>query len=108
MRNERLQNAYKTAATVPFNVAKKGLRVMELAGITTKKGNRNAITDSGVGAFMAYSGIKGAVLNVKVNLKYIEDNYFNDEKEQEIEKIEKRAEEVLEEIMWKIRGSLHP
>lgn len=101
-----IQKAYKEAANVPFEVAKKCLRVMELAEVATLKGNKNAITDSGVAALMAHSGLKGAVLNVKVNLKYIEDEQFNAEKVGGIENLEKRAEEVLRTLMEKVESSL--
>ncbi len=104
-KKEQLQIAYKMAANVPFEVAKRCLRVMELAEVTTQKGNRNAITDSSVGALMAYSGVKGSVLNVKVNLKYIEDKHFNTEIRDEIENLERRAEEVLGSVIGKVESS---
>lgn len=97
-KNQLLQHAYKKAAYVPFEVVKKCLRIMELAEITTSKGNQQAITDSGVGALMAYSGMKGAVFNVKVNLRYIQDEKFVAKKEGEIEELEKRAEKALRTI----------
>jgi formiminotetrahydrofolate cyclodeaminase len=107
-KKEQLQRAYKKAAAVPMEVAKKCQRILELAEITTNKGNQNAITDSGVGALMAYSGLKSALLNVKVNLKYIEDSGFIKEYRDEVDSIEKRANEIIEEIMVEIRESLHP
>lgn len=105
-KRENLQNAYKKATNVPFEVAKKCLRVMELAEIATLKGNKNAITDSGVAALMAHSGLKGAVLNVKVNLKYIEDEQFNAEIGEGMENLEKRVEDVLGDLMGKVKSSL--
>lgn len=107
-KRENIQNAYKKAANVPFEVAKKCLRVMELAEIATLKGNKNAITDSGVATLMANSGLKGAVLNVKVNLKYIEDESFNAKKVDGIENFEKRAETILKTHMEKVESSLLP
>ncbi len=103
---ENIQNAYKNATNVPFEVATKCLRIMKLAEITTLKGNKNAITDSGVAALMANSGLKGAVLNVMVNLKYIEDEKFKTEKVDGIENLEKRAERILNTLMEKVESSL--
>jgi formiminotetrahydrofolate cyclodeaminase len=100
-----IENAYKRAANVPFDVIKKCLRVMELAEVITLKGNQNALTDSGVAALMAYSGLKGAVFNVKVNLKEIEDEDFNTKMGDEIESLEKRAEKVLGAIIGRIETS---
>jgi formiminotetrahydrofolate cyclodeaminase len=104
-KKENLKVAYKRAAKVPFDVIKKCLRVMELAEVTTLKGNQNALTDSGVAVLMAYSGLKGAVLNVKVNLKEIEDEDFNTKMGDEIESLEKRAEKVLGIIIGRIETS---
>lgn len=98
-KKKNLQYAYKRAAEVPFNVANKSLRVMELAEITTLKGNQNAITDSGVAALMAYSAVKGALLNVKVNLKYIEDENFITDLGNKIGSLEKSAEKVFKTII---------
>ena len=104
-KKENLKVAYKRAAKVPFDVVKKCLRVMELAEVTTLKGNQNALTDSGVAALMAYSGLKGAVFNVKVNLKEIEDEDFNTKMGDEIESLEKSGEKVLGAIIGRIETS---
>ena len=103
-KNKVLQNAYKKAADIPFTVAKKCLRIIELVQVTIYKGNQNAITDSGVGALLAHSGLKGAVLNVKVNLKYIDDEDFVAKKAKELEIMEERGENLLNLIMSRIES----
>ncbi|UCG67973.1 MAG: cyclodeaminase/cyclohydrolase family protein [Thermoplasmata archaeon] len=105
-KKENLQKAYKEAALVPLEVAERCLRVMELAQITIIKGNQNAVTDSGVAALMAHAGLKGAVLNVKVNLISIEDEQFNLEKKAKIEDLESKAEHLLGMIFEKVEDSL--
>ncbi len=105
-KKESLEKAYKNAANVPLKVGKRCQRVMELAQITTRKGNKNAITDSGVGALMAHSGLKGAVLNVKVNLKEIEDSAFNTKIQDQIEEIEKKGEEIIKSVITGVEDSL--
>lgn len=105
-KKESLEKAYKNAANVPLKVAKRCQRVMELAQITTRKGNKNAITDSGVGALMAYSGLKGAVLNVKVNLREIEDRTFISKINEEVILLENRAEELRVRIFQIITSFL--
>jgi formiminotetrahydrofolate cyclodeaminase len=98
-KKKKLQDAYKNATDVPFQTAKKCLRVMELAEISATKGNQNTITDAGVGALLAYSGFQGAILNVKVNLKYTEDESFNTKMMLDIEKLEKKANDLLKAIL---------
>ncbi|UCE36833.1 MAG: cyclodeaminase/cyclohydrolase family protein [Thermoplasmata archaeon] len=102
IRNEKLQSAYKRAASVPYLVAKKCLRVIELGQFTTAKGNQNAITDSGVGALLAYSGFSGAILNVKVNLKYIEDEDFVSKTKNDMDNLQKKAESIKVTIINEI------
>jgi formiminotetrahydrofolate cyclodeaminase len=105
-RNTAIQESYKKAADVPYEVAEKCHRVLELADTTTKKGNKNTITDSGVGALMAYSGLIGAVLNVKVNLKYIEDKDFIEEKEDFLDDLQSTADDLIKSILEEVASSI--
>jgi glutamate formiminotransferase/formiminotetrahydrofolate cyclodeaminase len=55
-----------------------------------KHGNPNSISDAGVGAEMANAGARGAVLNVRINLKDIDDELF-------CKKMEKDTDNILSE-----------
>jgi formiminotetrahydrofolate cyclodeaminase len=79
---------------------------LELAKITTKSGNKNTITDSGVGALLAYSGMKGAIFNVQINLKYIEDGDFKTKMKGKIVPLENEGKKVLEEILSHIDSQI--
>ena len=105
-KKDNLQKAYKDAVSVPLEVAERCLRVMELAQITILKGNQNAVTDSGVAALMAHAGLKGAVLNVKVNLISIDDEHFNNEKKAKIENLERKAELIIGLVIERVVDSL--
>jgi formiminotetrahydrofolate cyclodeaminase len=94
-----LEKAYQGAASVPQDTATNCLRIMELAKTAVKSGNKNAQSDSAVGALMAYSGLKGAILNIKINLKYIEDEHFNNNMKIKIDILEKKGEKLLSEIL---------
>ena len=94
-----LESAYQKAALVPQETAVNCLRLVELAKITTLSGNKNALSDSAVGALMAFAGVKGAVLNVKINLNYIKDAEFNSKLSDEITAIEIKGHEILKESM---------
>lgn len=104
-REAALESSYKKAADVPFEVAKKCHKVMELANITAAKGNKNAVTDSGVGALMAHSGLLGAIFNVNVNLKYIKDKDFVAEKEHVIDDLKISGEEIIKTVMKEVARS---
>ncbi len=48
---------------------------------------------------MAYSAVKGALLNVKVNLKYIEDENYKSDMENKIGSLKKSTEKVFKTII---------
>ena len=64
---------------------------MDLSLEAAKYGNPNSISDAGVSGEMANAGARGAALNVRINLKDINDKLF-------CEKIEKDTENVLKEV----------
>jgi formiminotetrahydrofolate cyclodeaminase len=98
-KEKSLEKAFQKAASVPHKTAVNCLRLLELTRVTTRSGNQNTKTDSAVGALMAYSGIKGAIYNVQVNLQYIKDRNFKAKLGGEIEALEKKAQEILDEIL---------
>ncbi|MGL5346043.1 MAG: cyclodeaminase/cyclohydrolase family protein [Peptostreptococcaceae bacterium] len=67
-----IQDATLFSIEVPFKTAKLSLEALNLLDYLVKYGNQNAITDIGVGTLMLYSGLEGAILNVKVNLMGLE------------------------------------
>jgi len=105
-KEKMLQDAYQGAANVPLLTARKCLRVMELSDFATEKGNPNTITDAGVSALMAQAGFRGAVFNVRVNLKYIEDENFVSAIEGELSVLEKAAGELMEGIERRVKNAV--
>lgn len=90
IRQEAIQKGYIHALEVPLKCAELCLGILKVQGHLAKYGNVNAITDVGVGALLAYSGLEGAILNVKINLNSIKDDHYRVDKEKEI--IEKLIE----------------
>jgi len=75
-RKHAIQEALKTAALVPLEVAKSAYEIMDLAEKAVKEGNKNAITDATVAAMMARTAVLSALYNVRINLNSIEDVDF--------------------------------
>ena len=98
IRKNAIQNAFKTAASIPFETAKTCFEVLHLAKIVAEKGNKNSISDAGVSALLANAGIRSAVYNVRINLGWIKDEDFVDKIKSEIEEIENRSKTLVEEI----------
>jgi methenyltetrahydrofolate cyclohydrolase len=65
--------AVREATRAPLEVARMAERVLGLAERLAPIGNRNAISDVGVGALLAAAALRGAVLNVRINLPGVDD-----------------------------------
>jgi len=96
---ELKKEALKKASLVPLETSEKCLEVLEELKKISKEGKRSAITDIGVAALLAYSGIKGAVLNIKINTKYIKDEVFVKDIEKKYSKIEKNGEALKNDVL---------
>jgi glutamate formiminotransferase/formiminotetrahydrofolate cyclodeaminase len=63
-----IQEAARRAAQVPLRTAEACLRVLEQLEVVAQFGNENAVSDAGVAAWLARSGVEGGALNVVINL----------------------------------------
>lgn len=70
-RSQVLGSAMIDAARVPLRVAVIAGEVLELAERIAPIGNRNAVSDAGVAAHLAAAALRGALLNVRINLPYL-------------------------------------
>ncbi|MCH1584118.1 MAG: glutamate formimidoyltransferase [Flavobacteriales bacterium] len=76
VRHEAIQDATRHAIEIPMQVARLSMQAMEVASEMASIGNPNSITDAGVGAMAIRTGVKGAILNARVNLADLEDVDF--------------------------------
>jgi len=98
MRKGAMQAAYKRATEIPMETIRACLDALELAKLAARHGNRNAITDAGVAAILAESGMRGAALNVRINVAAISDASWRASTEAELESLLKRGEGVAHEV----------
>jgi formiminotetrahydrofolate cyclodeaminase len=61
----------REATRVPLETARVAARVFGLAELLAPIGTRNAISDVGVAALLASTALRGAALNVEINLPYL-------------------------------------
>lgn len=73
-RTDALQKAMSEAARIPLRAAVVASEVLDLAERIAPIGNRNAASDAGVAAQLAAAGLRGALLNVRINLPYLADD----------------------------------
>ncbi|MBD3288026.1 hypothetical protein GF337_04415, partial [candidate division KSB1 bacterium] len=97
-REAAIQEATKEACQIPLNVMKKSLEVLKIAEVLPEKGNVNAVSDAGVSALMAMTAVEGAGLNVKINLRSIEDSDFVANMTSAVDSIISEAKQTHERI----------
>ena len=93
---------------VPFKTAELSLEALELLSYLVEYGNQNAITDIGVGTLLIYSGMEGAILNVKVNLLGLDDESIVNDYSFKCREILDRGSKVKENIISNIHKKLDP
>ncbi len=76
-RFKAIQDATKNAIEIPMCVARVATEAMAIAEEMAEIGNPNSITDVGVGAMAIRTGVKGAILNARVNLQDLEDKIYS-------------------------------
>ncbi len=105
-RSAAIQSGYKKAIDTPMDTALKCLELLELATPVAQKGNRNSITDVGVGADMAAAGLVGAVMNVRINLGSIKDKEYVEGKENAVREMLSRKDDLLSRIQKEVSSKL--
>ena len=73
-REVQVATATREATMAPLETARRAAEVLGLAEQLAPIGNRNAISDVGVGALLAATALRGAGLNVRINLPYLADD----------------------------------
>ncbi len=73
LRNERLQQTLKSATETPLEIARTCLQTLVIAEKISSIGNKGAISDVGVGAYLAEAALQAALLSVDINLPGIKD-----------------------------------
>jgi len=97
-RNVMIQNALKDATATPLEVVRIGVRILELAKIVAFRGNINSVSDAGGAALAAEAGLRGAIFNVKINLKSMNDETFKGTTKIELNALEERTKVLMEEV----------
>ncbi len=72
-RRAAIQKALMAAAHVPLETLRAARAVAALAARAAEAGNRNAVSDAGVGALMAGAAARGAAYNVRINVTSMPD-----------------------------------
>jgi formiminotetrahydrofolate cyclodeaminase len=105
-RDKKIEEASIGASNVPLEIARSCLKIMDLSLTVIKMGNNNALSDGICGFQFAYSALKGALANVKINLKNMNDPATLQKFNFEVETIEAEAKNKYEsnlELIEKVK-----
>lgn len=83
-RAARIQEALKKSAEAPAQIGQTMADMLPLFTKVLLQGNTNLITDSIIAAECAMGSIRAAILNVRINLKSIKDEFYVHEQEESI------------------------
>ncbi|MDH5661672.1 MAG: cyclodeaminase/cyclohydrolase family protein [Elusimicrobiota bacterium] len=105
-RSRAIEKACKEALTVPMEAARCCCEGLEIAGRLVEIGNVRLVSDVGVAAGLLEAALKGAELNVNINLKLIEDKNFVEEKKKVISSLVRDRLKIKDEILKKTEDKI--
>jgi len=96
-RKEAIGRANLFATETPMATAEGCVMLLGLAGELVGKGNPNALSDVGTAAMLAYAGLRGGAMNVRINLGGIADAEHAARARERVQRIEVEGEKLREE-----------
>jgi formiminotetrahydrofolate cyclodeaminase len=96
----------REATRIPLETAKHSYAVLNLAAALLETCNPKVITDIGVAAMMAESAVKGAMLNVEVNLALMGDENYRQlvlKEAEEFSRANSLARSIVKEVGTRLR-----
>jgi formiminotetrahydrofolate cyclodeaminase len=95
-RKNTIQAGTQEATEVPLDTMRSCRDALRHAVIVARNGNRNATSDVGVALALLAAGVKGAALNVDINLGGLSDQAYVDRVRWERDDLERTAREEAE------------
>ncbi len=92
LRSGKMQEALVSATDTPLGIAQNCFRALQLAQALAPIGNKGAISDVGVAAYLAESALKSAMFSVDINLPGIKDQGYQERIKTERERLFAQAE----------------
>lgn len=99
IRNTKMQEASLYALNIPLITGEKCYSILKNQKNIAIYGNKNAVSDIGVGCLLALAGLEGAILNVNINLPTIVDITIKNDAIDKSRKMLEEARILHKEIM---------
>jgi len=98
-----LQQAYIKATDIPLEIAETCLDILKLADRLARIGNKGAISDVGVAAYVAEAALNAVLLSVEINLPGIKDQEYVAEVQELRAKLTEEAAGLKESALRQVR-----
>ena len=105
-RQKAMLDATLYSIEVPYKTAVLSLESMRELEFLVENGNKNAITDIGVGTLMLCAGLEGAILNVKINIKSLDNKELAKKYAYSCLEMLEQGKEIRDKILNKIHSSI--
>jgi glutamate formiminotransferase/formiminotetrahydrofolate cyclodeaminase len=105
LRSEAIRAGYRAAARVPLRTAELCREVLDLCQAAAGIGNQAVMSDAGVGALMAYAGVRGAIHNVRINLPHTGDPDFMADMESKLDRLLGESKSLCDAIQAEVESS---
>ena len=104
-RTKEIQKAYQKATLTPQLVCQHSLQLLEYSKTLILRGNPNAISDSGVAAFLADAALAGGLLNIGINLAAVTDKTFAKKMNVLMRNWARKRNQLMKAILMKLIGT---
>ncbi|MEW6573055.1 MAG: cyclodeaminase/cyclohydrolase family protein [Bacillota bacterium] len=105
-RTRRMQEALVQATETPLSIAEACLEVLELAEQAALKGNKGAVSDAGVAAYLSEAALNAALLNVDINVPLIKNDSYVAEARSKKETLTNQASVIKQRAASAVAGRL--
>lgn len=105
-RKHTVRDATRGAVEVPLRVMEAAVDALEVVAAMAEQGLPSSVSDAGVGALCAAAAVRGAGLNVRINLKTFDDRTFADQAIRRAEELERTAAEREKRALEAVAKSL--
>lgn len=106
IRTVKMQEVLTAATNTPLSIAQNCFRVLKLAQTLAPIGNKSAISDVGVAAYLAESSLKAAMFSVDINLPQIKDDVYKERVNAERARLFDQAEKICAETVKVVQSRL--
>ena len=99
--------AKSQACQPPLRIMRKCCEAIDLCGRFAEIGNKNAVSDAGVGVLFCKAALQGASLNVYINTKTLEDEEYakqlNEETDSMLAEYTAKADAIYEHVLSELK-----